>query len=55
MISTEPIGSIPRPQALIDGMGAFADGRDSRSRSFARCRTTRFATRSSASRRPALP
>ncbi len=26
MILTEPIGSIPRPQALIDGMGAFAAG-----------------------------
>ena len=26
MIPTEPIGSIPRPQALIDGMGAFAAG-----------------------------
>jgi 5-methyltetrahydropteroyltriglutamate--homocysteine methyltransferase len=26
-IPTEPIGSIPRPQALIDGMRAFADGR----------------------------
>ncbi len=26
MISTEPIGSIPRPQALIDAMGAFAAG-----------------------------
>jgi 5-methyltetrahydropteroyltriglutamate--homocysteine methyltransferase len=26
MIATEPIGSIPRPQALIDGMGAFAAG-----------------------------
>ena len=26
MISTEPIGSIPRPQALIDAMGAFATG-----------------------------
>jgi 5-methyltetrahydropteroyltriglutamate--homocysteine methyltransferase len=25
-IPTEPIGSIPRPQALIDGMGAFAAG-----------------------------
>ena len=26
MIATEPIGSIPRPQALIDAMGAFASG-----------------------------
>ena len=26
MIPTEPIGSIPRPQALIDGMGAYAAG-----------------------------
>jgi 5-methyltetrahydropteroyltriglutamate--homocysteine methyltransferase len=26
VIPTEPIGSIPRPQALIDGMGAFAGG-----------------------------
>jgi len=26
-IPTEPIGSIPRPQALIDGIGAFAAGR----------------------------
>lgn len=26
MIPTEPIGSIPRPQALIEGMGAFAAG-----------------------------
>jgi 5-methyltetrahydropteroyltriglutamate--homocysteine methyltransferase len=26
MIPTEPIGSIPRPQALIDGMGAFSAG-----------------------------
>ncbi len=26
MIPTEPIGSIPRPQALIDGMGAFGAG-----------------------------
>jgi len=25
-IPTEPIGSIPRPQALIDGLGAFAAG-----------------------------
>ncbi len=25
-IPTEPIGSIPRPQSLIDGMGAFAAG-----------------------------
>ncbi len=29
-IPTEPIGSIPRPQALIDGMRAFADSRISR-------------------------
>src|SRR5437899_3068470 len=29
-IPTEPIGSIPRPQALIDGMQAFAAGRMSR-------------------------
>lgn len=29
-IPTEPIGSIPRPQALIDGMREFADGRISR-------------------------
>jgi 5-methyltetrahydropteroyltriglutamate--homocysteine methyltransferase len=26
MIPTEPIGSIPRPQALLDAMGAFAAG-----------------------------
>lgn len=26
MIPTEPIGSIPRPKTLIDGMAAFADG-----------------------------
>ena len=26
MIPTEPVGSIPRPQALIDGMGAVAAG-----------------------------
>ena len=26
-IPTEPIGSIPRPQALIEGMGAFAAGK----------------------------
>ena len=26
-IPTEPIGSIPRPQALIDGTQAFKDGR----------------------------
>lgn len=26
MIPTEPIGSIPRPQALIDGMGAVNAG-----------------------------
>jgi 5-methyltetrahydropteroyltriglutamate--homocysteine methyltransferase len=26
MLETEPIGSIPRPPALIDGMGAFARG-----------------------------
>jgi methionine synthase II (cobalamin-independent) len=26
-IPTEPIGSIPRPQSLIEGMGAAADGR----------------------------
>ena len=29
-IPTEPIGSIPRPRALIDGMGAFAAGELSR-------------------------
>jgi methionine synthase II (cobalamin-independent) len=26
MIPTEPIGSIPRPKTLVDGMAAFADG-----------------------------
>ena len=26
MIPTEPIGSIPRPQELIDGMAAFGRG-----------------------------
>jgi len=26
-IPTEPIGSIPRPRALIEGIGAFAAGR----------------------------
>lgn len=26
-IPTEPIGSIPRPQALIDGLKSFQDGR----------------------------
>lgn len=30
MIPTEPIGSIPRPKTLIDGMAAFAEGRLSR-------------------------
>ena len=55
MIPTEPIGSIPRPQALIDGMGAFAAGERSPPRSSARSRTRRSATRSSASRRPGSP
>jgi 5-methyltetrahydropteroyltriglutamate--homocysteine methyltransferase len=30
MIPTEPIGSIPRPKTLIDGMAAFAEGTISR-------------------------
>src|SRR4051812_16107149 len=30
MIPTEPIGSIPRPKALIDGISALGDGTDAR-------------------------
>src|SRR5882672_5018076 len=30
MIPTEPIGSIPRPKALIDGIAALGDGTDAR-------------------------
>jgi hypothetical protein len=54
MIPTEPIGSIPRPKTLIDGMAAFAEGTIS-PESSAGCRTTRSRTRSSASKRRARP
>ena len=51
-LPTEPIGSIPRPKALQDGMGAAAAGEITAEQLDALYRRRRGATRSAGSRRP---